>query len=475
MLEIKGKYTTAIIMIDDVEQECIDQVYRMVNNPAFTESIRIMPDCHAGKGSVIGFTMPSGKKIIPNVVGVDIGCGMLSFNVGKSISENKDELLRLDNNIRNVVPMGNNIHQRSAVPSKYFEKNFPWSDATEIAKKFVVSYNKKFGTNFKYIEYDYDWFINKCEEIGMRSDAEMAIGTLGGGNHFIEVGKSANTGDIWVTIHCGSRNFGLKICEFHQLKAKKVLENKRNVILREKIEEIRKTSIPSEIENRIKEAKKELCLDFTDININSMEFLEGQDAMNYFLDMIFTQVYAKFNRKRISENILKSIGSKSKETIECIHNYINFDDMIIRKGSISSYVGEKLIIPFNMADGLLICEGKSNPDWNFSAPHGAGRLMSRGNASRNIDLDKFKFRMKGIVSTSVCKSTLDESPQAYKDPKMIEEAIAPTAIIIDRVKPILNLKDGGDSMTWKERKERDKAEKVRQQNRREMRKIKGRY
>jgi len=135
--------------------------------------------------------------------------------------------------------------------------------------------------------------------------------------------------------------------------------------------------------------------------------------------------------------------------------------MIIRKGSISSYVGEKLIIPFNMADGLLICEGRSNPDWNFSAPHGAGRLMSRGDASRKIDLDKFKFRMKGIVSTSVGKSTLDESPQAYKNPKMIEEAIAPTAIILDRVKPILNLKDGGDSMTWKERKEKAKKEKRR--------------
>ena len=148
--------------------------------------------------------------------------------------------------------------------------------------------------------------------------------------------------------------------------------------------------------------------------------------------------------------------------------------MIIRKGAISSYIGEKMIIPFNMADGLLICEGKSNADWNFSAPHGAGRLMSRGEASRNVDIEKFKFRMKDVVSTSVGKSTLDESPQAYKNPKMIEEAIEPTATIVDRVKPILNLKDGDDSMTWKERKERDKAEKARQQNRREMRRMKSR-
>ena len=473
MLEIKGKYTTAKIMIDDVEEACLTQIYSMTNNPAFTEQIVIQADCHAGKGAVIGFTMPICEKIIPNIVGSDIGCGMLSFNVGDAITENKDKLLKLDEKIRAVVPFGTNLHQKSAVPSKYFEKNFPWNEANEIAKKFVVSYNKKFGTDFSYITYNYDWFLNKCKEIGLKQDAEMAIGTLGSGNHFIEVGKSANTGDIWVTIHCGSRNFGKEVCEFHQYKAKKVIENKRNVLLKDKITEIRKNSISSEIESNIKLAKKELGLDFTDININGMESLEGQDAMNYFFDMIFTQVYARFNRKRIAENISRVLAADVKETIECTHNYINFDDMIIRKGSISSYVGEKMIIPFNMADGLLICEGKSNSEWNFSAPHGAGRLLSRGEASRKIDLDKFKFRMKGIVSTSVCKSTLDESPQAYKDPKMIEEAIAPTSKILDRVKPILNLKDGGDAMTWKERKERAKSEKSRDLNRREMRKMKG--
>jgi len=474
MLEIKGKYTTANIMIDNVEESCLTQIYTMVNNPVFTEKVVIQADCHSGKGSVIGFTMPLTSKIIPAVVGSDVGCGMLSFNVGNSISENKDKLLMLDEKIRSVVPFGANLQQKSSVPSKYFEKNFPWIEANDIAKMFIVNYNKKFNTNFKFIEYTYEWFLNKCKEIGIRQDAEMAIGTLGSGNHFIEVGKSANTGDIWITIHCGSRNFGKEVCDFHQNKAKKILDVKRTVGLKDKIEEIRKTSVPTEIEANIKQAKKDLGLDFTDININGMEFLEGQDAMNYFLDMIFTQIYAKFNRQRISENILKSLSTNVKETIECTHNYINFDDMIIRKGSISSYVGERMIIPFNMADGMLICEGKSNPDWNFSAPHGAGRLMSRSDANRNVDLDKFKFRMKGVVSTSVGKSTLDEAPQAYKDPKMIEDAISPTCTIIDRVKPILNLKDGGESMTWKERKERDKASKSRDLDRREMRKMKGR-
>jgi len=474
MLEVKGKYTTAKIMIDNVEESCLKQIHSMVNHPVFTEKIVIQPDCHAGKGSVIGFTMPLSEKIIPAIVGVDISCGMLSFNVGNTISENKDKLLEIDTKIRNIIPFGNNIQQRSSVPSKYFEKNYPWDEANDIGKKFIVAYNRKFGTDFKFVEFTYDWFLNKCKEIGMRQDAEMGIGTLGGGNHFVEVGKSVNNGDIWVTIHCGSRNFGLSVCNFHQYKAKKILEHKRKVDLRDEIDEIRKTSKPTEIASKIKQAKKDLGVDFTDIDIKGMEYLDGQNGINYLLDMVFVQMYADFNRKRIMENISKTIGCDVYEEIKCNHNYINFEDMIIRKGAISSYKGEKMIIPFNMADGLLICEGKSNSEWNFSAPHGAGRIMSRGDASRNVDIDKFKFRMKGIVSTSVGKSTLDEAPQAYKNPKIIEDAIEPTVNIIDRVKPILNLKDGGESMTWKERKAIEKKQRSRKSERDEVRNMKGR-
>ena len=227
------------------------------------------------------------------------------------------------------------------------------------------------------------------------------------------------------------------------------------------------------IPTKIKEIKKELGVDFTDININGMEYLEGQDAMNYFMDMIFVNGYARFNRARIAENILNVLGVLEIDRIECIHNYINFEDMIIRKGAISSYIGERSIIPFNMADGILICEGKSNPDFNFSAPHGAGRLMSRGNASRSIDLKDFQFKMKGIVSTSVCKGTLDEAPQAYKNPKIIEDAIGPTAKILDRIKPILNLKDKNETTNWKDRKAKEKKEKAERLNRRDMRNLRG--
>jgi len=472
MLEIKGKYTTAKIMIDDVEEACLQQIHAMTNHVAFDQPIAIQADTHAGKSSVIGFTMPLGKMVIPNVIGVDISCGMLSVNVGNQISLNKDKLLKIDEKIRNVIPMGNNTQKRSAVPSKYFERNFSWIEATENARKFIMSYNKKFNTNFDFVEFSYEWFLNKQKEIGMKQDAEMGIGSLGSGNHFIELGVSENTGEIWITVHSGSRNFGKMICEYHQNIAKKILDNKRRVILTEKIKEIKEEFPGRDIPNEIKKAKQDLGLDF-DFNVNGMEFLEGQDAINYFMDMIFVQKYADFNRTRMIELITDAIGVKINDTIHTIHNYIDFKDMIIRKGAISSYIGERMIIPFTMADGMLICEGKSNPEFNYSAPHGAGRLMSRGDASRKIDLKDFQFKMKGIVSTSVCKSTLDEAPQAYKDPKVIEAAIAPTAKILDRVKPILNLKDKGESITWKEKRLKVKSEKSENKNRKEMRRMRG--
>jgi RNA-splicing ligase RtcB len=471
MIVLNGKYTTAKIMIDDVEESALTQVYNMISHPAFTEPIVMQVDIHAGASAPIGFTMPLCDKIVPNTVSVDIGCGILSVNIGKEFTTNKDKLLKYDEKIRQIVPMGSNLMSKSALPSKYFEKNFDWKGTNDLAKKFILSYNKKFNTNYSEIKFSYNWFINKCKDIGMKQDAELGIGTLGGGNHYIEIGLSDTYKDFWITVHTGSRNFGKMICEYHMKIAKKCLDNKRNNVLKLKIEEIRKQYSGELVDLKIKEAKKDLGIDF-DINISNMEYLEGQFAIDYFMDMIFAQAYSKFNRLTIMNNIIKVLSVKEKERIESIHNYINFEDMIIRKGAITSYIGEKMIIPFSMKDGMLICEGKSNPEWNFSANHGSGRVMSRSEASAKIDLKDFEFLMKDVVSTSVCKSTLDEAPQAYKSAKMIEKAIEPTVKILDRVKPILNLKDGGDSMTWKERKERMKAEKARDLERKEMRKMK---
>ncbi len=474
MIEIKGKYTTAKIMIDDVEEACLQQIHAMTNHVAFDQPIVIQADTHAGRGSVIGFCMPLGEKIIANVVGSDIGCGVLTVNVGDQISLNKDKLFKIEEKIRNIIPMGSNIQKRSSVPSKYFEKNFPFDVATETARKFIMKYNKKFNTDFDYVRFTYDWFLNKQKEVGMRQDAELAISSMGGNNHFVEIGISENTGDAWITVHSGSRNFGKMICDFHQKTAKTILDNKRKVILTEKIKEIKEKFPGRDIPNEIKKAKKDLGLDF-DFNINHMEFLEGQDGINYFMDMIFAQKYANFNRTRIIELITNAIGVTVKETIHSIHNFIDFNDMIIRKGAISSYEGQKMVIPFTMKDGLLICEGKSNSEFCYSAPHGAGRLMSRGAAKNNIDFDKYKESMKGIVTTSVTKSSVDEAPGCYKNPKMIEAAIEPTATILDRVKPILNLKDIGESMTWKERRLKEKKEKSRKNDRKQTRRMKGNF
>lgn len=441
MLEIKGKYTNAKIMIDNIEEQCLNQIYNMVNNMVFINPISIMPDTHAGKGSVIGFTMSLGEKIIPNVIGVDIGCGMISANIGVHNFSSK-YLEKIDKEIRKVIPMGNKIHQKSFISSDKFKNQFPWDEVNKSVKSFILKYNEKFNTDYKPIEYNYEWFINKCKEIGMMQNAELAIGTLGGGNHFIEIGKN-DSDEIYITIHSGSRNFGKMICDYHQGIAKDILFEKRNVILNNKIKEIKENFIGKEIDKQIKKIKKDIGIDF-EINMNGMEYLEDQYAINYYYDMIFAQKYADFNRKEMINRIVEVMDVEIKETINSIHNFINFDDLIIRKGAISSYEGQKMVIPFNMRDGLLICEGKSNEEWNFSAPHGAGRVMSRGFASRNVDFDEFKESMKGIVSSSVCKGTLDESPMAYKNSKIIEESIQPTAFIIDRVKPILNIKDKGD-------------------------------
>ena len=443
MIGIIGKFTTVVVTIDDVEQECVNQLYRMINHVAFDKPIVIMPDTHAGKGSVIGFSMEIGCKVIPNVIGVDIGCGMLSANIGKKLSITLKEL---DDRIRRDIPMGINTHDRpfmvNSIDRFSFEKHFPWNEINDELLAFTRAYNTKFNTTYKYNKYDYKDFISLCKKIGIKQNrAELSIGSLGGGNHFIEVSKSDNNDDIWVTIHSGSRNFGKMICEYHQNKAKTNLEKKRNENLRDKINDITKaTTDKSKIPSLIDDAKKELGIDF-DYNISGMEFLEENSAFEYLIDMHIAQKYAQFNREMMLNLICKILGDvKPVETIESVHNFIDFRDFIIRKGAIRSYEGEKMIIPFNMRDGIIICQGKSNPNWNYSAPHGAGRLMSRAKAKETIDIDRFKKQMDGIYSTSVCKGTLDEAPDAYKDSKMIESAIEPTAIIIDRIKPLLNIK-----------------------------------
>ena len=439
MIEIIGKHTTAIVMIDQVEATCVSQIYHFVNHLAFTNLVVIMPDTHAGKGSVIGFTMELTDKVIPNVVGVDISCGMLSLNFGiKNIPISLEEF---DRRIRQQIPFGVNVHDNAVVNMK---NDFPWKRVNVLAEKFAMAYLNKFGVRIIPPKYSMDWFLEKCKIIGADTRRVInSLGTLGGGNHFIETGVSTvSSDDFWVTIHSGSRNFGKRICDLWQHKAVKILKVDKKAELDKRIIAIREKHKyePRKIKEEVKKTKQELNLDHG-IDMKGCEWLEGESASGYLFDMIFSQIYAEVNRKcmaRIIENILKK---ERVEEIETVHNFIDFQDFMIRKGAIRSYKNEEMIIPFNMRDGILICEGKSNSEWNYSAPHGAGRLLSRSQARKQLDVEEFKDQMNGIYSTSVGSSTIDEAPNAYKNANMIEGAIKPTATIINRIKPIHNMKD----------------------------------
>jgi RNA-splicing ligase RtcB len=385
MFEIYGKYTDARIMIDQIDAETEKQIIQFINDPNFTKPVAIMPDCHAGKGAVVGFTMPLCSTIIPNVIGVDIGCGMLTSYVGDYLPVNVEDCDAL---IRSLIPFGTNVNSREvALPSWWFK------DVNEKLKKVAQTFRCEYKT-FGEAE-----FSKLCERADMdKSRALKSLGTLGGGNHFIELGIGWNDftkkDDFWLTFHSGSRQLGKKIADYHQKLAGK----------------------------------------------GDLAWLEGQKMYNYLFDMVVCQMYAALNRRTMAQAVFSEIDGKAHMSIESIHNFIDFDDFVIRKGAIRSYKGEKMIIPFNMEDGLLICEGKSNPKWNFSAPHGAGRLGSRKWAKANLSADEARTRMeqKGIYTSCV---PTDEVKGAYKDPAVIESAIEPTAVIVGRIKPILNCKE----------------------------------
>lgn len=419
MITLPGKYTTAKIMIDDIEPSCMTQIIEMVNHPAFVNPVSIMPDTHAGKGSVIGFTMPYGEKLVPNVTGVDLNCGMLSANIGKI----NIDFSELDSFIRKYIPFGMSVHKRGVI---HMKNDFLWKDG-----------------------YSFEGFEGTCKRIGIDlSYAINSIGTLGGGNHFIEFGRSESNGDIWVTIHSGSRNFGKMVCDYWQEIASGTNDGVRREKLQIGIEEIKRTSQNgTEIGQRISALRKSLNIQK---QVTGLEYLEGSDVEGYLTDMYFTQHYARENRNSMLAIIIKYfVASNPKftvnEIIETIHNFIDPYDKVIRKGAIRSYIGQKMIIPFNPHDGLLICEGKSNPEWNFSAPHGAGRIMSRAKAKSLITQEMADKAMEGV---DALERPVDESPLVYKDSTLIEKLIEPTVKILDRVKPIRNLK-AGDEKPWK--------------------------
>jgi len=478
MIELKGKYNKDCkIFIDDIEEGVYTLVQAILDQKVSENvKVRIMPDVHVGKNICIGFCMPVTNMLNPNHIGVDIGYGMLSARFSGSY---KIDLEKFDIAVKMNVPMGFNVHENAV-----FE-TIPFNDVQIVADKFISEYNKKFGTTYSSPQYNEKWLSKKLKDIRIDENKFWkALGTLGSGNHFQELGIDSN-GDYWITIHSGSRNFGLKVADYWNNIANSNMKITPDTYNKE-LDNIKQNTFPK---NLIPKKIQELKETYT-IGVNK-EYLQGDDMIGYLFDMIFAQKYAEWNRSTMLNIVQKILNvDKFDEVISTTHNYIDTKDLIIRKGAISSYVGQKMIIPFNQKDGILICEGKSNEDWLNSGPHGSGRKESRSKAKEKYSVEEVKKSMKGIYTTSVCKETVDESVFAYKDSELIEKLIEPTATILDRIKPIWNVKDTGKQISWKERRLLDKKgklpedftikvrktdkEKDIRRNRKEIRKMKGR-
>jgi len=403
MIPYKGKYTTAKVMAEKIDSATRSQIYSIISNPTFTNPISIMQDCHKGAGAVIGFTMKMGDKVIPNIVGRDKGCGVLTFNVGRNIFHNTSRK-EIDIIIRNRIPFGPKVHSGKGV-FDIKNKKF-WHELNYDLITFTTKFNSMYGTTYSYKEMDHRELTEICKKVDMDSQrAILSLGTLGSGNHFIEVGKSENIKDYWATVHSGSRQFGSKICMYWQRKAGK----------------------------------------------GELAYLTEEDMFNYLAEMLVAQAYAEENRRLMKEIILNILNVEPTEIIESVHNYMDYSDWIIRKGAISSYKDQKIVIPLTMEDGILICEGKSNPEWNFSAPHGAGRVDSRRWAKENLSNKDAQDRMKDKDIYCSALPT-DETRDAYKDAQMIKDSLHPTAELLDHIRPVLAIKDGSKKKDYRKKK-----------------------
>ena len=408
MFEIKGKFNTAKVFATSVDDVTISQIMELCNQEWAKDcNIAIMPDTHAGTGCTIGTTMTIKDKICPNLVGVDISCGMLTIELPERIKEL--DLKQLDDFINNNIPSGFNVNEEIMYnPTK---ENLYLEDL-------------KCFDNLKNVE-----FLKK------------SVGSLGGGNHFVELDQDED-GKLYLVIHSGSRNLGKQVAEYYQelanqdcnrhkeIKHQKQMEVINNLKQQGKHREIQRAleKFNKEYKEEFK-IKKELC------------YLEGDHLKDYLHDVGICQKYASLSRRIMAERILESIDIKDGyKSFETIHNYIDLEYMILRKGAISAQMGEIVLIPINMRDGAIIAKGKGNPEYNYSGPHGAGRLMSRGEAKEKVSIEEFQDSMKGIYSTSVMESTIDESPMVYKPIEEIIENIQDTVEIVKIIKPIYNFK-----------------------------------
>ncbi len=397
MIEIKGRFNTAIVYTDELEDKARDQIRQVCDTEAFKDNkIRIMPDVHAGMGCTIGTTMTITDKIVPGMVGVDIGCGMETVK----IAEREMDFRHLDRIIRKNIPSGRDIRKKA---HRYADE----IDLSEL----------------------------RCAEHVNLERARKSIGTLGGGNHFIEVDEN-DEGEKFIVVHSGSRHLGVEVADYYQKQGYLALMGAADHQIKELIETLKAEGRYREIEKEIKKAKAGL-----DIGIpKDLAYVEGKLFEDYIHDMKIVQRFATLNRKAMIDTLFVGMRLTRIDEFTTIHNYIDTESMILRKGSVSAKRGEKILIPMNMRDGSLICIGKGNEDWNCSAPHGAGRLMSRKRAFDSLSMDDYTRQMDGIFTTSVSRKTLDEAPMAYKSMQSIIDNIGPTAEIVEIIKPVYNFK-----------------------------------
>ena len=400
---VEGKHNTAKVFTDVVDEKSLQQIKTLCDQE-FTSGarIRLMPDVHAGAGCTIGTTMTIKDKIVPNLVGVDIGCGMETLMIHKdSEAAQKFDPAQLDMIIRKNIPCGFDI------------------------RKFEHQYVAE-------VEWD------NIKGIYNKHRAQLSLGTLGGGNHFIEADKDEE-GNLYIVVHSGSRHAGLEIAEYYQEMAWRQLNGKTKADLDAMISQLKAEGRETEIEAKRVEMNAQIKTQIP----KDLAYVSGYLFDDYINDMRIMQHFAMLNRKAMINTISIGRHLKKKEIVDqftTIQNYIYTENMILRKGAVSAQKGEKLLIPINMRDGSLICLGKGNEDWNCSAPHGAGRVMSRMKAKKELSMEEFKAEMSGIYSTTVTKETLDEAPMAYKTMDDIVANIGPTADILNVIKPIYNFK-----------------------------------
>ena len=399
------------IFTSNIEQEAVDQINTLLEQPAFADcKVRIMPDVHAGAGCVIGFTANLGDKVIPNIVGVDIGCGMLTVELGYINEvyhpENVTQIdyAQLDVAIRKRVPCGRDVHDGRKV------------------------------------RYDKLQQLKCYRELKDTKRFERRIGTLGGGNHFIEIDEGSD-GKKYLVIHTGSRNLGKQVADYYQNLAVELMQGKDELLAKQEqlIADYKAQGRKKEIQAAIKELHRTWRPGEIDIP-KDLCYLTGKHRDDYLHDMTICQEFAKLNRTNIAAAILDEMNWVPLDMFETIHNYIEFETNMVRKGAISAKAGEKLLIPINMRDGCIVGIGKGNDDWNQSAPHGAGRIMSRTKAREVVSLDSFREAMDGIFTTSVSAETIDEAPMVYKPMDEIVENIKDTVDILEIIKPVYNFK-----------------------------------